>query len=431
MHSFLRLPFFATALSALAAAPFVRAQALETASVSILWNFTVTGVVSATTGPKPIVPGAPGALDPDALRPVDRVTTDTGLPIVYSGGNGDQAFFSRQLVRRVLENAAEEYKTLAEQLKAALGAVEEKLSAAQESADELLNGANGIREKTETYNNNASRLDLLPRLIDATTDSVKRAALVAEQDDLVATQPGLAADIAALQLELDLYDELISEYKIEIADQNAEFAPLMASLEAKIKRLKQFADERWELTALREPQTTVAGATSTPYRIFLTRIERAKGIAAVETYDSGLRIEPIYSAGSSDETLASGVVTKATGSYTTHFRLAFSNFYANDPLHLIEADKRADLLDGEDFNTTGDLWTVAGTGYMTYKIRSTPAPVSTVVPTGRKITGHGSWIHELITADGISPFAGIAPLSIKMGEVKYQNRNLFPEFSAD
>jgi hypothetical protein len=203
------------------------------------------------------------------------------------------------------------------------------------------------------------------------------------------------------------------------------------SIEDEIDYLKGELSGRWEITAVREPQNTVAGCAGTPYSLFLTRLEYTRGRPS-RNYDTGFRIEPIYTAGNSTETLAAGVVTKATGNYTTHFRLVFDSSYYSDPLYLLDPEARADAIEGEDYNTKLQYWGAFGTGYMTYSIRSTPGPIAAVLPTKIKITGHGTWLNIVGNDEGYPiVYPGIAPLSIKMGEIKYQNRNLFPSFSSN
>lgn len=386
MNSFLRLPLLATALLGLATSPAHAQTAayVETASLSILWNFTATGISGTTIGPTPIEPGAPGAIDPDKLRPADRITTDTGSLIVHTLGNGNQAFFTAQLIRSTLERYAEEYRALAIERDEELKPVKEDI---KETEDAIA-----------AVNNQLS----------ATVDPEARAALIA-------TRTNLEAQLADLKL-----DVLVIEN---------EYAPRLASLENNIAYLKREATGRWELTSVREPQSTVAGATSTPFKVFLTRIEPSRGRSPTRTFDTRLRIIPLYSAGTSVETLSSGLVTKATGSYTTHFRLAFSSLFTTDPLSALDEEDRATAIEGEDYNTAGDIWFVAGTGYMTYSLRTTPGPLAAVLPTRVKITGHGSWSHLIFTPDTGSSFSGIAPLSIKMGDIKYQDRHLFPDIN--
>jgi hypothetical protein len=357
---------------------------LETSSVSILWNFTITGVSGTTIGPKPIVLGAPGAIDPDALRPGDRVTTDIGTPITYTVDTGNQAFFVKQLVRAVLERYATQSK----------GLVEQFLDAAAPVLTSI--------EDTE------SAIAAIANQLAIVTDPAVRADLLANRATLEAT---------LLQLEADL------------AEIESDYLPDIALLEDRIKYLKREADGRWELTAVREAQQSVAGVANTPYAIFLSRIERVRGYVS-PTFDTGMRIEPIYSAGDSVETLVDGRVTRATGKYTTHFRLEFGALYASDPLNGIDFLDRATKEPGADYATAGDRWDAEATGYMTYNIRSTLGPLAAVLPTKIKVTGHGSWSHGIVKPDEPTlVFNGIAPLSIKMGEVKFQNRAMFPEFA--
>lgn len=337
MRSFLRLPLLATGLLGLTSLGHAQSATLETAPLSILWNFTDTGVVSSFIALPPYIEGTPGAVDPDTLRPTDRITTDIGSPIT-APTTGDQAFFTEQLLRTILERYAEEYKELAIAQAPEVGEGEE------------------------------------------------------EPEEIPPT-------------------------------------PEMAALEAKIAYLKtevpSASGSRWELTAVREPQNTIEGATETPYAIFISRINRTRaGISP--NYDTGLRISPVVTVGNATETFTDNGTLKIGGNYTTHFRLEFSSFYAADPLHLVEAAERKDA----EYNTSGDLWIAMASGYMTYNLRTT-AGGQAVAPTKIKITGHGSWSHAIISPEGSYSFGGIAPLSIKMGEIKYQNRNMFPDFSAD
>lgn len=323
MNTFRRLSLAASVLFALA--PLARAQTpyLETAPLSILWNFTNTGVSSNTTALTPLTAGAE---DPDKLKPIDRITTEVGRLIVHTEDNGNQAFFVKHLLRRILEDAAYEARDL------------------------------------QISNANPNRLELL---------------------------------------------------------------------EDRIDYLKDELEGKWEITAVREPQATVAGAASTPYSLFLTRIDSTRRRPS-RSFDTGMRIEPIYTAGNSTETLNNGVVTKATGTYTTHFRLVFDSWYASDPLYLVAPENRPDVTPGIDVDSLGKFWFAFGTGYMTYTIRSTPGPIAAVLPTRVKITGHGTWVNIVGTETGYAlPYSGIGPFSIKMGEVKYQNRNMFPEFQPD
>ena len=335
MHTLRRLSFFTAGLvcSASIACAQSASAYLETAPLSILWNFTITGVANSTT---PLAPLVEGVDNPDIIRPTERISVDTGLYITYTNDNGNQAFFVKHFQRKILEEFAESSRTLSGQAKS---------------------------------------------LPDGT-----------EKDEIL---------------------------------EDIEF------FESEIAYLKGEIDGRWEITAVREPQNTVAGCAGTPYSLFLTRIEYTRGRPSLN-YDTGLRIEPIYTAGNSTETLTSGVVTKATGSYTTHFRLVFKSDYYTDPLYLLTREARAEAIPGKDYNTKLQRWEAFGTGYMTYSIRSTPGPAAAVLPTKIKITGHGTWLNVVGNAEGYPiPYRGIAPLSIKMGEIKYQNRNLFPAFTSN
>jgi len=378
-----RLSVLSAALLALASVSRAQTPYLETASLSFLTSFTTSGVASTATSLVPVVPDTPGAIDPDKVRPVDRITVDIGSPIVHPLGNGDQSFFTKQLVRVVMEEAAEEYKSIAQERDAATKPTRELIAATEDAISELTS------------------------LLVETTDPDTRAALTAQRDTLETELASQESDLATIE---------------------SAFTARLAPLESRIGYLKVHGDGRWELTAVRSAQSSVAGVISTPYTVFLTRIERTAASVS-RSFDTGLRLVPIQSAGTSSETLSNGRVTSASGSYTTHFRLDFASFYATDPLSKIEADDRAKSVDGTDYNTAGDAWIFGGTGYMSYRIRSTPGPLAAVAPADIKISGHGSWTHLVITPDNIASFGGIAPFAIKMGDVKFQNRNLFPDFA--
>ena len=356
---------------------------LEAAPVSFLCNFTLTGLSSSRV---PLPVGGAGVLDPDKLRPLDRISTDVAAPIVYAVSNGDQAFFVKHLLRAAIERFAQQYKSIAE------------------------NQANALADVSNEIIEIEANIAAINAELGATTDPAARETLNTQKTALTAT----------------------------LATKNAEFdaiaAPYNASLaevDAKIEYLKTEASDQWEITSVRNAQSTLSGAASTPFALFLTRTDRIqRGIS--QTFDTGLRLVPIYSSGASTETRSSGTLTKVTGSYVTHLSLDFTSFYANDPLSAVSREDRAVAQEGEDFNTSGEFWRIDASGYMSYTLRSTPGPVIAIYPSGIKLTGHGSWEHYPdLTSTNPPSYAGIAPFSIKIGAVKYLNRNIFPEFTGE
>lgn len=300
-------------LSLLALPALTRAQTpyLETAPLSILWNFTLTGVTDKTT---PLAPDPVGTTDPGKLRPVDRVTTEVGRLITYSVGNGNQATITAKII------------------------------------DDL------IHRHTATVTSLTEEAGNLP-------DGPEKALLLSQ----------------------------------------------IAQHEYTVEYLETEKGGRWELTAAREAQSTVEGALSTPFQVFLSRIEPTRGRPSLIFPVPGLRIEPLGYVTNSTETLYAGPATdtlqpgrlqKVAGTATMHFRIEFESI----------AEK--------------EYWLAFGSGYLTCTLRSTPGPLAAVVLTKQAITGHGTWWH--VTED--SAYAGIAPLSIKMGAIKYQNRHMFPGF---
>ncbi|MCU0793217.1 MAG: hypothetical protein MUE42_10315 [Opitutaceae bacterium] len=307
-------PLLALASVLLGAASVAHAQLssyVETVPITLRWNFNITGVSGTTLGPRPVVipEGGLAAIDnPDSLRPVDRITTENGKPIVFAE-NGDQQFFVTQLF--------------------------------------------------------SDRVTRLTKQVDALSDQL-------ENPDL--TEP----EIAGIEAQIDALE-------LEIADLN------------------RIRSGRWELTGVRAPQTSVAGVRSTPYQIFLTRIEPLAGRPSRSLLTS-LELTPLASVANTTETLTDGRATAASGKVTTHFALGLN----------------AEV----DATTT---WLAQGSGYMNYSVRITRGAVAAdraVLPTKITATGTGSWTKIMEFAS----FGGTAPFKILIGEPKLQSREFFPEF---
>lgn len=306
--------FLALPVAGLLALGSARAETpyLETASLSVLWNFTITGITGTTIGLTPLIDGA---FDPEKMRPEERITNESGRLITYPVRNGNQQFFVDKLILNLINDAKDQAATLKEEMES-----------------------------------------------------------------------------------------------LEDGPEKDALADLIEALENRAKYFETEKNGRWELTAVRESQSTLAGALSTPFKVFLTRIEPPRGRPSA-TFLTDFVMTPLGTVanvtetlydGTPTETLSPGRVTKAAGTATIHLRFEF-----------------------ECFDTAAkEHWLAFGTGFLNCNIRSTPGPLAAVTITKPSITGHGSWRHQTETGGG----NGIAPLSIKMGEIKYQNRNLFPEF---
>ena len=232
---------------------------------------------------------------------------------------------------------------------------------------------------------------------------------------------------------------------------------------------EQELDGRWELTAVREPQTTVLGAATTPYAVYLTRIQPTAAGGRIswnydtldlpvttakpgfgdnpetedvveedapafeaEVIDTGLFLTFDQFVGNYTETLTGGRVTKASGNITVAFSLGFISVFAENPTYLAPPDGKL----GQDYHSKVDLWTVFANGYMTANVRTTASALPAVTLSNVKLTGHGSWYK---TTKDFTPYLeegfylvsghnGLAPLSIKIGAPKFQRRDLFPTF---
>jgi hypothetical protein len=230
---------------------------------------------------------------------------------------------------------------------------------------------------------------------------------------------------------------------------------------------------RWELTAVREPQETVVGAATAPYAIYLSRIQptRAGGRISKTYATTDLEVttvdvddpfslnednEPVFNStaiptglfltfnqlvGAYNETLADGRVSKASGSITVAYSIGFNSVFAADPRYLAEPTTETDELGNEvevppklglDYHSRINFWNAFGSGILTAGIRTTPGPLPAVVPVNVKMTGVGSWSHLSVDYTGVpndeikyGGFEGIAPLRIKLGNAKFQRRELF------
>jgi hypothetical protein len=394
-------------LALLSAVTTLQAQTapyLETAPLSFLRAFAITTVSSTTKGPLPIPPGTSVPLDPDKLRPDHRITTDIGIPLYYSEESGEQSFWVRQSQRAVLERIAMQQ---------------------QKRLHILL--ANEIAE-----------IRSLEDLVEVIKTDLANATDAGEQ--------------TALKTQLNSTEQRLGFLKEQLVKQTKALFGSDAqlfTLEAQLTYAEdEFDDQgnRWELLAVREPQRSVEAAGRTPYKIFLGRVDRIRRMIT-RTYDSGLRIQPYFSLGATTETLVNDGVTRATGTgCTTVFEVLFDrdldsatplteiNFqFAADPLHRVANESLPLAEAGVDYNTNLVRWVSFGSGYMTYGIRSTPGPLAAVLPVNIRITGHGSWGRgaESIT-DGVTTYTdshgGVTPFAIKVGDVKFQHRNLFPDF---
>lgn len=357
---------------------------LETSPITILWQFNDTAVTVPRADALANAAAAAAAAvayieDPNGLKPVERITTETGSTVTSSFGTGNQAFFVKYLYRNVLERCANDSKA-------------RLIAAATATAS-----ATAARAAAVTARANAAAATLA-------NDPVAAAAYTADAqaDDAAAAQDDLQAAAA----------------KSGSADNEAKIATLIRQL-----------SDKWELTAVRRPQTTLAGVMSEDYRIFLTRIDPIQG-RTIQGFDTGLRLVNNYSAPKTAETFSGGTLVKVAGTVTSYFTLEFDSMYAADPLYLLPAASRATAVDGTTYNTNGEKWQVFGGGYMTYSVRNTVGTPTAVAPTKATITGYGSWYRTAFSVtDGWEDhFAGIAPLNIKMGEVKYQRSEYLPEF---
>ncbi len=408
MKNFLSFPLVTLGALFLAHTGFAQLPRVETAPLTLLANFNVTGVSSnRPTSPAPTPGDNPG-------NPVERITTEIGVPAIYSEDNGNQAFFVKHFQRKILETYAETIR-LNENKMAAIDRVQttDGPASMQTEIDELTDDVSFYQEWLAIYQSFSRRSwlreELLTREISWRQKQIDTLQSILDTN---ATNP--------TSTDWDAMKEALSN-NITTLTEHIEYAK------------DRFSDQ-WEITAVRAPQASVEGACSTPYKVFITAIDGVNVGRPALTFDTGFTIQPRQTAGNTSETLSEGGVSKASGSVTTCFRFVFTSFYTNDPLSDLVDGKTslAGLVGGEDYNTAGEYWRVEALGYMTYSLRSTPGPIAAVTQTKMNITGNGWWYHQTFDATNIFvPYAGIAPTRIKMGATKYQSGTLFPTVTGD
>lgn len=223
----------------------------------------------------------------------------------------------------------------------------------------------------------------------------------------------------------------------------------------------------WQLIAVREVPRTVAELATNPYKLYISVIDRVRGSGNIpvdelsaeeppdrfdESLPLGFRLINTgmtltlgqwAATGVTTESYTDDIVTAATGKVTTAFRLDFGAVYYDDPRHS-RADNPPPALN--TYHLKRNVWSMSATGHLTYNIRSIPAAAAahssdlplagSFVATNVNMTGTGQFIHayrelddKFVEKDNFFTFAGLAPLKVKMGNIQYQNRNLFPDFN--
>lgn len=227
---------------------------------------------------------------------------------------------------------------------------------------------------------------------------------------------------------------------------------------------KKDVSDNWELTAVRNAQYTVAGAASTPYAIFLTRIEPTVVPRPAATYLSPTQNVNIYGTsiangdgtytpgpylttintglvltlgqytGNYTETYSGGILTKASGNVTCAFTLSFDSVFYDDAYSALTDTEKVTAVPGSNCNMKRHIWSLHAQGYWTFNVGSKPGPLPTVYANTTKFTGFGSWFNSFddLNPDSAAPsfaYGGVAPLSIHMQPPRYQSRYLFPDYT--
>jgi hypothetical protein len=223
---------------------------------------------------------------------------------------------------------------------------------------------------------------------------------------------------------------------------------------------------RWQFTAVRNAPRTVAEMASNPYTVYLTAIDPVPvgrpyspvrvplyGLeeidddvlaelvrSSVQVINTGITITLGQSNGTFTERAfnnTSSSFTAATGSVTTAFNINFGARFYDDPRHRFDAPKRT------EYHLKRHLWQSSASGLISYRLKSIPGPLPAFIATNVSATATGWFTHayteikvkeeeEVLSLDGPIlgySYAGVAPLRIRLGNVQYQKRSVFPDFT--
>lgn len=197
---------------------------------------------------------------------------------------------------------------------------------------------------------------------------------------------------------------------------------LVTELSARRSKLKQPAipsptSGTWELTAVREPQSSIEGALETPYTLFLTRIDKQAG--GTQTYSLADIVTLNLTGGSgafAESRTQDDTLVKATGTASCGVELVM-NFRSKYVQKTVNGEYM------------GEGRTLVAAGTLTQSLKNTSG--GAVYPVSGMFTSIGSWEEFEIESNGdTTVFAGNGPVKMKLGTAKFQSRSLFPEFTS-
>ena len=217
---------------------------------------------------------------------------------------------------------------------------------------------------------------------------------------------------------------------------------------------KEQLPARWQLLAVREAPKTVEEIATNPYKIYLSVLDRTDNNAprdplAVDSYSAEIAPDIIgdiwptgmtltlgqwAASGTVKETQPQDYVTVASGKVTTAFTINYGSLFYEDPRHNAQDNPGI-----HQYHLKRHAWNMFASGHIVYNIRSVPSPSGgAFMASNVSLTGTGGF-HYIGTTVEIeneaikrivinSNRAGLAPLTIKMSNIQYQDRRLFPGF---
>jgi hypothetical protein len=391
---------------------------VETTSLTFLWNFVHTGVSTVTQAPGAL----PGPnLDPRIYNPTEPISTDTSAAQIYRFGNGTHDFLMERIIQAYTRNRGFN-----------------------------LNEDYFIRDVDHNRDGEIADVD---------TDGNGVLENIDRNDDGIIANIDRNGD--GIIFNNDLNDDgVISEDEIEV-EAELEVESLREALLGKAS-----APRNWQLVAVREVPRTVQELATNPYTIYLTIIDRvAYGAPIVltkideygpeETPDLPEITEIINTgitftlgqwaaSGTVREKYTGPYVTDASGKVTTAFNFKLGALFYDDPRYLAANNAKP-----HQYHLKRHVWELFANGHIIYNLRRIQGPIGVNLDgafyaTNVDMTGTGWFSHEFLNCtakeepagnyfiDEVLPssyaYSGLAPLRVKMGNIQYQNRNMFPDF---
>jgi len=185
----------------------------------------------------------------------------------------------------------------------------------------------------------------------------------------------------------------------------------------------------WELTLLRVPQRTVDDLLDTPYKVYLTSINKLNAKAEARSLSGIVDIEIFNVGGQFSTAVENGVIKKVSGTARTNIKITIS--IRGDSTVVLNAGPTSLPINDQVQNVySGTVLNLVADGVLVQRIQSGVGPDPAVFSSSGVFTGLAAWeeiFYRTETVEG-KIFNGHGPVKIKFGAAKFQRSELFPEF---